>query len=104
MIQVVVLPALGREWTKIPAPIREWAQGYIDAAEAPDATEADVIDGASRLKGGLFRGSYVRKWRHKFPHGEYRLVFRVENDKVTFVSLDPRGDDYKTAARRLRAL
>ena len=50
------------------------------------------------------RNYYVRKWRRKKPHGEYRLVFRATEEVVVFVSLEPRGDNYKIALRRIRAM
>ena len=105
-MRVKIGSGFDREWSKTPAPIREWAKSWIDAAKSPDATVAGVLDGAMALKGGNFRNCHVRKWRRKIPHGEYRLVFKVEaeEEKVIFVHLGPREDDYKTAARRARAM
>ena len=55
------------------------------------------------MKGGHFHNCYARKWR-KGPHGEFRLLFRAEDERVLFFSLSPREDGYRTAARLARAM
>ena len=106
MLAVRSLTELKKELRKTPAPIREWALDWIQAAKSPDATLSGALEGATALKGPDFRNCHVRKWRRKIPHGEYRLVFKVESEEeeITFVHLGPREDNYKTAARRARAL
>ena len=94
---------LKKDLKSAPAEVRNWALDWMEAASAPGATFASVTNGASPMKGGEFRDCFVRKWR-KGPHGEFRLVFRATEDEVMFFALDPRGDDYKTARRRVRAL
>ena len=103
MMRVVRKPAFDRQLEKAPAPVREWALDWILAAEAPGAALSDILKGAEKLKGGHFLNCYARKWR-KGPHGEYRLLFRAEENDVVFFSLDPREDNYRTAARRARAM
>ena len=93
-----------RQLDKVPGDIRAWALDWMEAAKKPGATLSEIIEGASPLKGREFRNYYVRKWRRKVPHGEYRLVFHATGEEVVFVSLKPRGDDYKAARRRIRAL
>ena len=93
-----------REIERAPKEVGQWAMGWIQAAQKPGATLSEIIEGASPLKGREFRNYYVRKWRRKVPHGEYRLVFHATGEEVVFVSLKPRGDDYKAARRRIRAL
>ena len=96
-----------RQLDKVPGDIRAWALDWMEAAKKPGATLSEIIADASPLKGRDFRNCYVRKWRRKVPHGEYRLVFRVNEvgeEVVVFFSLEPRGDDYKAARRRIRAL
>ena len=93
-----------RELNKVPAAIRDWALGHIDnARNTPLET---FLREAEKMKGGGFRNCHVLKWRRKKPHGEHRLVFMAEEgrDAVTFLKLGPREDDYKTAARRARAM
>ena len=102
-MRVVRRPQFDRELGRVPAPVREWALDWIDAADAPDATLSGVLKGSEGLKGGTFRNYYVRKWRRK-GQGEHRLVFMAEGETVTFVHLGPREDDYKTAARRARTM
>ena len=97
-------PRFDRDLARAPADIRAWALDWAEAAGRPGATLAEITEGASPLKGGDFRNCYVRKWRRKVPHGEYRLVFYADKEKAVFASLEPRGDDYKTARRRIRAL
>ena len=103
-MRVRVHPQFDRQAERTPAAIRAWAADWVEAAQKPGATLAEVTEGASPLKGGDFRGCYVRKWRRKVPHGEYRLVFRAAGEEAYFFSLEPRGDDYKAARRRIRAL
>ena len=103
MMRVVRRSAFDRQLERVPAPVREWALGWVDAANAPEATLSDVLKGADRMKGGNFRNCYARKWR-KRPQGEFRLLFRAEEDKVIFFALVPREDNYRTAARLARAL
>ena len=93
-----------RKLDRVPGDIRAWALGWVNAAKKPGATLAEVTEGASPLKGEGFRNCYVRKWRRKIPHGEHRLVFRATEEDALFFSLEPRGDDYKAARRRIRAL
>ena len=93
-----------REIAHAPEEVGRWAMGWVQAAQAPGATLSEVTEGASPLKGREFRGCHVRKWRRKIPRGEYRLVFCAGEDEVFFLALQPRGDDYKTARRRIRAL
>ena len=102
-MRVVRRPRFDRELQKAPAPVREWALGWIAEANAPDANLSSILKGSEGLKGGVLRDFHVRKWRRK-GHGEHRLVFKAEEEKVTFVHLGPREDDYKTAARRARAM
>ena len=103
-MRVRTLNQFDRDVAKAPAPVREWALDWVAVAEKPDATLAEIEAGAPPMKGGEFRGCRVRKWRRKFPHGEYRLLFRTGDDEVLFFALRPRGDAYKVAARRLRAV
>ena len=98
------VPRVWREIERAPKDVGQWAMGWVQAAQKPGATFAEVTEGASPLKGGDFRNCYVRKWRRRVPHGEYRLVFYADGEKVIFASLEPRGDDYKVARRRIRAL
>ena len=100
---VKTAPGFHRSLRKIPAPVREWAVDWVEAAIFPGATLSDVLKGSEGLKGGNFLNCYARKWR-KGPHGEFRLVFRAEEGSVVFLSLDPREDNYKTAARRAKAM
>lgn len=93
-----------RDLNRAPADVCEWAMKWADAAKSPGATLAEVIEGASPMKGGNFRNCYARKWRRKTPHGEYRLVFYADEEETVFFSLEPRGSDYKIARRRIRAL
>ena len=95
---------LSRDLEKSPAEVHAWALGWMEAAKKSGATFSEVIADAAPMKGGDFRGCYVRKWRRKAPHGEYRLLFRADEEEVTFISLEPRGSDYKIARRRIRAL
>ena len=81
-----------------------WAMEWVEAAQAPGATFSEITQGASPLRGRNVRNYYVRRWRRKKPHGEYRLVFRATEEEAVFVSLEPRGGDYKTALRRIRAM
>ena len=103
-MRVDTTPDFRRALLKAPEPVRQWALDWVEAAEASGATLSDVLKGSEGLKGGHFRNCRARKWRRKIPHGEFRLVFRAEGESVIFFSLDPRGDDYKTAARRARAM
>ena len=105
-MRVLFHPRFNREWPKTPRPIREWAAGWIQAAQAPNASLSDVLEAAEKLKGGDFRDCHALKWRRKKPHGEHRLVFEAdeERDTVIFFHLGPREDDYKTAARRVRTM
>ena len=82
-MRVVRRPQFDRELGRVPAPVREWALDWIDAADAPDATLSGVLKGSEGLKGGTFRNYYVRKWRRK-GQGEHRLVFMAEGETVTF--------------------
>ena len=110
-MRVLFHPRFDREWPDIPQPIREWAEGWIRAAQAPNASLPDALKGAEKLKGGKrkskrkLQNCYVRKWRRKFPHGEYRLVLKAEEEKepdqIMFVCLGPRESVYETAARRM---
>ena len=102
-MRVVLTTDFRKALRKVPAPIREWALEWAVAAESPDATLSGILQGAEGMKGGHFRNCHVRKWR-KGPHGEFRLLFRAEEDKVVFFSLDPREDNYRAAARRARAM
>ena len=97
-------PRLWREIERAPKEVGQWAMGWMQAAQEPGATLSEIIEGAFPLKGGNSRNCYVRKWRRKIPHGEYRLVFRANEEGVFFFSLEPRGGDYKIARRRIRAL
>ena len=93
-----------RDLLKTPAEISAWALSWAAAAEIPGATLSEITQGASPLKGRDVHNCFVRKWRKKKPHGEYRLVFRATKEEVVFVALEPRGSDYKIAQRRIRAL
>ena len=100
LMRVELHPKLDRQLDKAPAEVREWALDWIEAAESPDATLESVVADASPLKGDM-RGYFARKWRRG---AEYRLVFRAsEDDGARFISLEPRGGDYKIAKRRIRA-
>ena len=104
-MRVGVHPRLDRDLLKVPVDVYAWTLDWIDAAkQSPELTLAAAIEGASRLKSGEFRNCYVRKWRRKASHGEYRLVFRATEDQVFFFSLEPRGSNYKIARRRIRAV
>ena len=98
------VPRAWRDIDRAPKSVGQWAMEWVRTAQNPGATLAEITEGASPLKGGEFRNCYVRKWRRKVPHGEYRLVFHATEERVVFFSLEPRGGDYKTARRRIRAL
>ena len=85
-----------------PAAVKEWAEEWEKAAEAPDATPESVKADAVPLSANL-REWMVRKYRRS-QQGEWRLVFGVNEDEVYCLSLDPRGDDYKTPARLARQM
>ena len=104
MIRVETNSRFWRDVRDAPKDVGIWAAMHVDAAKAPDATFSQFIAGATPLKGGDFRGSYVHKWRRKRPHGEYRLVFIANEEEIRFISLEPRGADYKIAGRRIRAM
>ena len=102
-MRVDTTSAFRRALRKAPAPVREWALEWVESAASPDATLSKVLEGAEGLEGGHFRNCYARKWR-KGPHGEFRLVFRMEEDGALFFALGPREDNYRTAARSARAM
>ena len=90
-----------RALRKLPREVGDWASGWVDAAESPDATPDSVTADAVPLRANL-RGWFARKYRGS-PQGEWRLVFQVRgDDEVYFLWLGPRGDDYKTAGRLAR--
>ena len=91
-----------RSLKRAPADVKFWATRWAAAAEAPDATPESVKADAVPLSANL-RGWMVRKYRSP-QHGEWRLVFDVSESGVLCVSLDPRGDDYKTPARLARQM
>ena len=97
-------PKFDRELSKAPSDVHAWAVDWMESVKASGAGFRQVIADASPMRGGNVRNYYVRKWRRKKPHGEYRLVFRATEEVVVFVSLEPRGDNYKTALRRIRAM
>ena len=97
-------PKFDRELSKSPADVYTWATGWMESVKTSGADFHQIIADASPLRGRNVRNYYVRKWRRKKPHGEYRLVFRATEEDVVFVSLEPRGGDYKTALRRIRAM
>ena len=104
MIRVGAHPRFWREIDRAPEEVKAWAAKWVKAAQAPGAAFSEMTQDASPMKGRNARDHYVHKWRKKKPHGEYRLVFRAAEEEVFFVWLGPRGDDYKTALRRIRAM
>ena len=104
MIRVEAHPQFWRQVARAPKEAEAWAAEWVRAAQSSGATLSEITQGASALKGRDFRDCFVRKWRRKKPHGEYRLVFHATEEAVVFVSLEPRGGDYKIALRRIRAM
>ena len=97
-------PKFDRELSKAPADVYAWAVDWMESVKKGGASFRQIVADASPLKGRDLRDHYVRKWRRKKPHGEYRLVFYATEEDVVFVSLESRGGDYKTAIRRIRAM
>ena len=97
-------PKFDRDLSKAPAEVCAWALSCAAMVESPGATFSQITEGALPLKGKDVRNYFVRKWRKKKPHGEYRLTFRATEEEAFFVALEPRGDDYKITRRRIRAL
>ena len=93
-----------RELYESPAEVHAWAMDWMESVKASGADFRQVIADASPLKGRNARDHYVRKWRRKKPHGEYRLVFRATKEEAHFVWIGPRSDNYKIALRRIRAM
>ena len=89
-----------RSLKRAPSGVKEWAEEWVEAAKSPDATPESVLTDAVPLSANL-RGYFVRKYRRS-DQGEWRLVFEVNEDEVYCLSLNPRGDDYKTPARLAR--
>ena len=103
-MRVDLHPRFWRAARKVPDDVKGWAAGWVEAAKSPDATRESVTADSHALKGGALRGWHARKYRDRRMGGEYRMVFEATDDGVYFLSLDPREDDYRSAARKAKGM
>lgn len=76
--------------------VADWALDWVETAEAPGRTFAELTEGAKKLR-SKSGNVYSRRRRG------HRLIFRAnpEKNEATFVAVRQRADVYEVAAERI---